>query len=183
MKRYMLEEGADYPVNCHVHIWPGATYLTEPTDQSLKRGDILWMDAGAAYCNYKCDFGRMAVVGEPSSGQKTLYEYAVHIVQRCVEKIRPGLKVSDLYRTYEEYRGEYTYPFPSLAHGLGLDVVEPPNLIPKVDTVIRENMILAIEPGAMTSERFYKTEDNLVVTRDGWEVPSTGSRELRVIEP
>jgi len=111
-----------------------------------------------------------------------MYEYAVKILEKCLAEVKPGVKPFDLYMTYEKNRGQFSYPFPSLGHGLGLDVVEPPNLISSNENIIETNMILAIEPGAMTSEGFFKIEENLAVTENGYEILSNINRELNIIE-
>lgn len=66
-----------------------------------------------------------------------------------------------------------------IGHGLGLECDEPPTLEPGSRFVLRENMVLAIEPkliipgwGAVA------LEDDVLVTGDGYELLPAPERRL-----
>ena len=55
-----------------------------------------------------------------------------------------------------------------LGHGVGLEVHEVPYVSYKTDIKLRENMVLAIEPGIYIPEKFgVRIEDTVLVTKFG----------------
>jgi Xaa-Pro aminopeptidase len=58
-------------------------------------------------------------------------------------------------------------------HGLGLSLTEWPSFTPKDGTVLREGMVLALEPSAETAPgRILVHEENVVLRADGPELLS-----------
>ena len=57
-----------------------------------------------------------------------------------------------------------------MGHGLGLQLTEPPSIMSNDNTLLKENMIIAIEPcleyapGTMIVQ-----EENILITKDGYE--------------
>ena len=58
-----------------------------------------------------------------------------------------------------------------MGHGVGLQVTEPPSIMPTDKTILKENMIIAIEPsleyapGVMLVQ-----EENILITNNGCEI-------------
>ena len=58
----------------------------------------------------------------------------------------------------------------SLGHGIGLDVHEMPSLSGKSTEILKENMIVTVEPGIYLEGKFgVRIEDMGRVTRRGYE--------------
>jgi Xaa-Pro aminopeptidase len=70
-----------------------------------------------------------------------------------------------------------------LGHGVGLQLTEPPSNRPGDGTVIREGMVLTIEPGmAYAPGRMIVHEENVAITADRAELlTARAPRELPVI--
>lgn len=66
-------------------------------------------------------------------------------------------------------------------HGVGLDVHERPYLISRNDTFLKENMIVANEPGIYLLGKYgIRIEDTVLVTKEGG-VPLTTSPKNYVV--
>ena len=53
----------------------------------------------------------------------------------------------------------------SLGHGVGMEIHEFPNASPKSKTVLKENMVVTVEPGIYIPDEFgVRIEDFVVVT-------------------
>lgn len=181
---YMLEEGADMPGFATVHIWPGAITTTAATDRSLKEGDYLWVDAGAVVNHYKCDFSRNATVGRPSTKHLKTHEVIREITRKCVEMIKAGIKGSEITKFCNlELQKNSIPPKPMgrIGHGIGLDITEPPSIAINDNTILESGMTITIEPGVLTDYGYFVLEENLAVTKNGFERLSGFEPELYVL--
>ena len=68
-----------------------------------------------------------------------------------------------------------------MGHGMGLMSTEPPSVTIHDDIILQEGMIINLEPGIVTDRGVFCIEENYVVTADGFERLSNGSRELHSI--
>ena len=56
----------------------------------------------------------------------------------------------------------------ALGHGVGLDVHEKPVLTSKYDYLLKENMVIAVEPGIYVPKSFgIRIEDTVLITKNG----------------
>ena len=71
-----------------------------------------------------------------------------------------------------------------LGHGLGLQLTEPPSHRPEEKTIIKENMVLTIEPGMEYAEgKMIVHEENILVHKDGAElITKRAPREIPIIK-
>ena len=70
----------------------------QPSDRKLKRGDLIRFDVGGRYKRYRSDMSRGANLGEPPAKIGKYYRAVEKGVLRGYDVIKPGLKVSDLFR-------------------------------------------------------------------------------------
>jgi Xaa-Pro dipeptidase len=56
-----------------------------------------------------------------------------------------------------------------------------PHVAEADETVLEPGMILTVEPGVATSYGIFHVEENVLVTKNGYELLSTESRELASI--
>jgi Xaa-Pro aminopeptidase len=74
---------------------------------------------------------------------------------------------------YEEY---FTH---GLGHGIGLDTHESPRLRPNSEDVLCSGMVITVEPGIyIPGWGGVRIEDDVLVTREGYTLLSTLSREI-----
>ena len=200
----MLEGGVeDTPLggllNCKGGKSRYAMADVRPTDYKLQKGDIVILDGGMPYKGYWSDITRMSCIGKPSKRQRELFETCKEAEIAGVEAMQPGRKVSEVYRAVEqvlEKKGANKNRLPQepFGHGLGLEIHEPPFIVPDSNVEIKPGMVLAIEPclyddqvlrsfveGYVAGgEGIFFVEDNVLITKNGSENLSPISRELNI---
>ena len=142
-----------------------------PTDKIIESGDFVTMDFGASVDGYCSDMTRTVVVGKANEKQKEVY-FAVKSAQQAgLDFIRAGVsgKAADsVARKVVEDAGYGQYFRHSLGHGVGLLIHELPNLSPKSEIVLQENMIVTCEPGIyIPGFGGVRIEDMICVKNDG----------------
>ena len=71
-----------------------------------------------------------------------------------------------------------------LGHGLGLQLTEPPSHRAEDKTVIKENMVLTIEPGLEYAPgKMIVHEENIIINKDGAElITKRAPKEIPIIK-
>lgn len=135
-------------------------------DKVLKQGDIFHSDTKARLFGYWADVTRMAVVGEPSEYQATVYRKLVAVEREVIDRMRPGVLASELYEVSRAaYKREGLNVQPRLiGHGIGLCLHEEPVLTPDCDIVLKPGMTITVEPTHYGPGERYHYEDIVLVT-------------------
>lgn len=186
-QKYMIEGGAEYPG--FVIITSGkdnyGRISSISSDRRLKKGDMLWLDLGAVCEGYWSDFCRAGIVGQPTSEQDKMQDDIYDVTEEAASAMRPGVNIADIAYACGaalEKRGyEATYDCGRMGHGMGLMSTEPPSVTVKEKGVLKEGMIINLEPGIITDSGVYCIEENYVITADGCERLSCGNRRLHRI--
>jgi len=139
--------------------------------KKLKRGDLVVLDLGAKYEHYCSDMTRTISVGDLSSEQRRLIEQVMEAQSAAIERIEPGVKVSEVdleaRKVLEKY-GLSKYFIHSLGHGVGLAVHEPPTLSPNSKDELKVGMVFTVEPGVYIEDiGGVRIEDIVLVTEKG----------------
>lgn len=170
----------------------------------LKKGELLVIDSGASVRRYAADITRtMPIGGTFGPGLKDIYEIVLAANQAAIAAVRPGIKLSSVYRAaaIELTRGlvalkvlkgglksliknsAYSewciYP---LGHSLGLDVHDI-GWFRQAERVLVPGMVFTIEPGLYFTRSVgraprcgVRIEDDVVVTPRGCEVITAGTK-------
>lgn len=153
-----------------------------PTDKKIETGDFVTMDFGCVLEGYCSDMTRTVVVGKASDEQKKIYNIVKEAQQTGLESIRAGAKCSDCDKAARDYiasKGYGGYFRHSLGHGLGLLVHELPNLSPRSEFILEENMVVSCEPGIyIPGFGGVRIEDLVAVTKDGCENLTRVTKDL-----
>jgi Xaa-Pro dipeptidase len=164
---------------------PRTTLAAAPaTARRLERGDLMIIDLNPVIRNYKGDITRTFCVGEPSTAQRTLHETVVQALEAGAKAGRPGARGRDVDAAMREVltaagygKGLVTH----FGHGLGLQHLERPYIIPAEEQQLEEGMVFALEPGVYLPDGLsVRVEDNFVVTPNGMEPLSRFPRDLFV---
>jgi len=152
------------------------------SDKRIERGDLVVIDLGALYRHYNSDITRTIVVGKPSEKQKEIYEIVLEAQKSAVEKAKPGMTAKELDSIARNIIAEYGYGdyfIHSLGHGVGLEIHEPPRISQYDETVLKEGMVITIEPGIYIPKLGgVRIEDTVVITKDGAKRLTKMEREL-----
>ena len=185
MSHIIIDEG------CHVNYIQvgtstrGAYGAVYPSDEPIKKGDLIRIDASAEYQYYVSDICRMAVVGEPTKQMIDTHRAVHDAMMTAIEMVRPGTVISDLFQAAVEIppsRGYKDYKRHHIGHGLGMSSHEWPFLKPDNHHCLEENMVLCIEtPYYVWDMGGLAPEDELVVTKGGYTLLTNPCRDLIVI--
>lgn len=187
-QKYMLEGGAEYPGFVIITSGEGnyERISAISSERRIKKGDMLWLDLGARYNGYWSDFCRAGYVGKPTDSQNRRQDDIYDITEEAASIMRPGVKISDVAyecgRALEKRGYQATYDCGRMGHGMGLMSTEPPSVTVKDEGILKEGMIINLEPGILEKDGVFCIEENYVITSDGCERLSTGQRKLHSIK-
>lgn len=141
----------------------------------LKEGDIISVDMGALKDHYHGDAARTFMVGEVSQSAKDLIRVTEESFFRGLEAFRAGNRLGDISSAIESHitAAGFGIVRDFVGHGIGRNLHEQPNVPnygrPGLGPVLREGMVLAIEPMVNVGSYEVKVlKDNWTVkTRDG----------------
>lgn len=125
-----------------------------PDHTVIRQGDVVMVDIAPSYKMYCTDVAVTVPVGPPSSDQRRALQVAREVALEVVEKTGPGMPANSMYQEmrsrleragYADYFLPYAKGFRAIGHGVGLDVVEFPNLGPESDYLLVPNMVLGLK--------------------------------------
>ena len=141
--------------------------ISPPAETPLEHGDVLMLDTGATLNGYFCDFDRNFAIGSPDDSARHAYATLYRATEAALAAARPGISCQQLFETMQAVIGGSDESVGRYGHGLGIQLTEPPSLAAFDQTILKEGMIMTIEPGiAIPGGRFLVTEENIVI-RDG----------------
>ena len=141
-------------------------------DTPLERGDVLMLDTGLTVQGYFCDFDRNFSIGPPSAAVADAHERLIEATEAAFEIAKPGQRACDLFAAMDAVctRGKGGSDAGRLGHGVGMQLTEPPSLIPADETVLEPGMVLTLEPGIDLGDgRIMVHEENIVIGETGAE--------------
>ena len=145
-----------------------------PNDRPLVTGDVLFIDTGAEVDGYYSDFDRNFAIGHASDATKRAYDLAYRATDAGIEAVRPGARACDVWQAMADVLasgGAKGGGVGRMGHGVGLHNTEWPSLMTTDQTVLKEGMVLAIEPGYdFAPGKMMLHEENVVVRADGAEL-------------
>jgi Xaa-Pro aminopeptidase len=157
----------------------------QPSDRRLERGNLIRFDVGGRYRHYRSDMSRGASLGEPAAKISKYYRAVEKGVLRGYDIIKPGLKVSELFKDIVatvQREGIPHFKRSHVGHGIGVDGYDPPNIAESSGDVLEENMVVCIEtPYYELGFAGLQVEDMVRVTKDGAESLMTLPTALRVL--
>jgi Xaa-Pro aminopeptidase len=192
---------------------PSAAYLHyTKCSRTLRAGEMILIDSGVELGMYAGDVTRTLPVGGRFTPQdKELYSIVLDAQKAAVNRVKDGVKIQRVFDAAAEVltyglvqlkvlRGKvsnllaskaYKPFFPhGIGHSLGLDVHDIGNLRANNGAVLKEGMVVTIEPGLYFAKRTGKVapsgvriEDDVLVTSRGGKILSTEfPKEIKQIE-
>ena len=154
----------------------------EPSDVQVKEREFLLFDFGAVYEGYCSDMTRTVIVGEPNERQLFIYDTVLRAQEAAVSALRAGRVCSDVDRVARDIIAEAGYGETfghGLGHSVGIQIHEDPRLSPSCHTILKENMLITVEPGIYV-EGFggVRIEDLAVVGAEGAEILTKTGKKL-----
>lgn len=141
--------------------------ISPPSNQLLKNGDILMLDTGSSLKGYFCDFDRNWAIGKANNLAKTAYSKLYNATEVALKKIRPGMTCAQVFSLINSSLGEGDSDIGRMGHGLGIQLTEYPSLMLNDKTVLRENMVMTIEPSLSYGDGLMMVHEENICIRDG----------------
>lgn len=183
----MMKLGAEAPSFETNASWGPATAEPHyvPGSRRLKKGQLALFDFGASYRKYVSDITRTYVCGSPNPRQRRMYETVLAAQLAAIDAIHDGAsgKVVDAAARNvidkSEFKGKFIH---STGHGLGLSVHDPGGIGPSRKTILREGMVMTVEPGVYV-QGFggVRIEDDVLVTKGGCRILTKASKSFERI--
>ena len=189
LKIDIINRGAD-----NVPFMPGISgkggvsqIVCGPSDKIIENGDILFIDTGSTFDGYFCDFDRNFAFGSTTSEVEKVYEILWHATDAGINAAKPGASTFDIFNAMNKIISDGNTVGNNvgrLGHGLGLQLTEPPSHRPGDNTIIKENMVLTIEPGMeYANGKMIVHEENVIIRKDGAElITKRAPKEIPIIK-
>ncbi len=157
----------------------------QPTARRVANDDLLLIDMGACQDGYMSDMTRVLFLGKPGRRMRSMYRAVLEAQLAAIDAVRPGVTAAYVDRAARRVlaaKGLAKEFVHSTGHGLGLEIHEGPRLGRRDKTRLAAGMVITIEPGAYIRDfGGIRIEDTVLVTKNGCEILTPTSKELRVL--
>lgn len=153
-------------------------------DQQLMTNSLILLDFGAKVNGYCADMTRVVFFGKPKAEYLKIYNTVLTSQEKALSVIKSGIATHDVDKVARNHIKESGFPeYPhGLGHGVGLAIHEAPRLKPESTEVLKENMVVTVEPGIyIDGECGVRIEDLVVLTSDGCEILSKSGKEITIL--
>ena len=188
LKIRILGKGADSVSYVVAGSGPGGydSIIMGPTSRVVEDGDLMIIDTGSTYDGYFSDFDRNWAFGYADDATLRAHEIVWDATEAGFKAARPGATTTDLWTAMNDVMmagGSLGNDVGRLGHGLGIELTERPSNTATDNTVLKEGMVMTLEPGmAFAPGKQMVHEENMVITEHGAEWLSIrAERELVVI--
>jgi len=154
-------------------------------ETTLQPGDFVLCDFGACVHGYNSDMTRTFVYGKGNQKQQEMHQTVLQAQSKGLTTIRPGVPASEVHHAVASYID--STPFKGLfihstGHSLGLSVHDGPGFATDSTLLLKENMVLTVEPGIyIPGYGGVRIEDDILVTKNGATLLTQSSREYTEI--
>ena len=143
-------------------------------NRKLKENDIILIDFGVNFQGYHSDLTRTYSIGHVSQEFKNIYKIVEDVQKNVIEKIAEEKSCKKLflysYNLFEK-KGFGKQFLHGLGHGIGLEIHESPSLSSKSMDILKENMVITIEPGLYINNVLgVRIEDDIIIHKNTIEV-------------
>jgi methionyl aminopeptidase len=160
--------GRSFPATICISVNDEVVHGIPSRQKRLKDGDIIGLDFGVVVEGYYGDGAVTVAVGDVPDPTKNLMTVTREALYRGVEAARPGARVSDISQAVQKHVEGHGFSIVRefVGHGIGTSLHEDPQVpnyvAPGPNPVLREGVVLAIEPMVSAGAPSVKIHD------DGW---------------
>jgi Xaa-Pro aminopeptidase len=156
-----------------------------PTDRKIKKGDFIVIDFGVKYKGYCSDETCTIAFGKLTDRQKNAYQIVKDAHDRAMAGIKSGVSAADIDRRARTVLGKKygRYFVHGTGHGVGLEVHEAPRLSANSNDILKQHMVVTVEPGLYIPGLWgIRIEDTVLVKKNSCEKLTKMDKELTIIE-
>jgi Xaa-Pro aminopeptidase len=156
-----------------------------PTNsQQLIANSLILLDFGAKINGYCADMTRVVFFGTPGEKEVKMYNTVLSAQKKALSNLTAGMtahKIDKIARDHIISQGFPEYPH-SLGHGVGLAIHENPRLKKDSKVILKENMVVTVEPGIyLPGQCGIRIEDLVLLKDKGVEILSKSTKEIVII--
>jgi len=158
----------------------------------IKRHEPVQIDYVGVVGGYMVDQARTFFIGEPPEKFLKIHATALAIQEALISQGRAGTKAEKLYDTAMHIAAEagltegfmgYPQPVTFVGHGIGLELDELPVIGRKSPHVLKEGMVIALEPKfILPGEGLAGIENSFVVTEKGLDKLTNFDDAIQVLQ-
>ncbi len=144
-----------------------------PLDYQIGPNDSVIVDLSVILDGYWSDSCGTYYPGKRTEEQARIHQIVWDALQYGISLVRPGVVAKDIDQKVRKFIEASGYPVYGhhTGHGVGVSGHEAPRIVPYSDEVLRENMVIMLEPGIyIPGQTGVRLEDALLVTPNGAEV-------------
>lgn len=155
----------------------------KPSDRAVHMADPILIDMGCKYQGYCSDMTRTIFMGCILEEIKPIYDLVLKNQLNVVNEIKEYASIKTISQMVEsDFKLNRYDLIHSLGHSIGLETHEMPYINSKNDTFLKENMVIANEPGIYLPGKYgIRIEDTILVEKDGCTVLTTSPKNYVVI--
>ena len=155
------------------------------SEKKIEAGDIITLDFGALYKGYCSDMTRTVFLGKPDPELARIYKIVLEANRLGLDTVRSGMtgrEVDAVVRKFISDAGFGDNFGHGLGHGVGLEIHEDPTLSMRGDLVLKEGMIVTVEPGIyVTGLGGVRIEDMVAIGADNVSILTASTKEVIVL--
>ena len=155
----------------------------KPSDRAVQTADPILIDMGCKYQGYCSDMTRTIFMGCILEEMKPVYDLVLKNQLYTIKEIKEYASIKTISQMVENDFRLYNYDLiHSLGHSIGLETHEMPYINSKNDTFLKENMVIANEPGIYVPEKYgIRIEDTILVEKNGCTVLTKSPKNYVII--
>ena len=145
--------------------------------RKVQKNDVVLIDMGCIYNGYCSDLTRTFFIGKENKQQRKIWDIVKLAHDKALINVKQDMKASeiDLFARglikQEGYEKNFIH---TTGHGVGLNIHESPTIGSKSKDILKESMVITIEPGIYLEKKFgVRIEDTVLVTKNGYKVLTT----------
>jgi Xaa-Pro dipeptidase len=131
---------------------------------------------------YASECERTFFLNPPSEDEKEMFRYMMNAREKALSKVKAGVYATDIDLEAKEYlirNGLKDNLLHRTGHGIGLGNHEGPYVAEGSKDILKENMVISIEPGIyIEGLGGFRHSDTVLVTKEGYELLTSFPRNL-----
>ena len=146
-------------------------------NRKIQKNDVVLIDMGCIYNGYCSDLTRTFFMGKENKYQKEIWNIVKQAHDKAMVNVKENMKAADIdlfARDMIQKEGYGKNFIHTTGHGVGLNIHESPTIGSKSKDILKESMVITIEPGIYLDKKFgVRIEDTVLVTKKGYKVLTT----------
>ena len=161
-----------------------------PSRRRISKGEPVIVDIPVLVEGYHADQTRTYCLGKAPAQIKAMYDNLLAIADHLIERMKPGMKCSEIYRAAVEKakelgRSDHFQSFGKgkrsrlIGHGIGIELNEPPVPSEYDNSEVGDHYVIALDIHMMDEAvGVVKLEDMILIKEGGNEILTKSPRQL-----